>query len=66
MPEPTESARAIRLEAIRRRATDTSDTSEAALDRRWLLAEVNRLERDLTNTRERPTALAADYERDTP
>lgn len=63
--EPTVSARAIRLEAIRRRAADTSDTSEAALDRRWLLGEIDRLERDLTNTRERLTAIVADYERDT-
>lgn len=46
MTEPTEAARAIRIEAIKRRATDERNTSAAALDRRWLLGEVERLTRE--------------------
>lgn len=47
MPEPTDAARANRLAAIRERATDERNTSTAALDRRWLLGEVERLTTEL-------------------
>lgn len=62
--EPTDAARRLRLTAIRARAEDHADTTTAALDRRYLLDEVARLQRDLDNTTERLTALLADYERD--
>lgn len=46
--EPTEAARAIRLKAIRQRDEDAAgSTSAAALDRRWLLGEVDRLQAEL-------------------
>jgi len=54
--QPTDAARAIRLAAIRRRDTDNQvdrrdllnyDTSQGALDRRWLLGEVERLSTEL-------------------
>lgn len=46
--EPTEAARAIRLKAIRQRDEDAAaDTSAAALDRRWLLGEIDRLQAEL-------------------
>jgi len=52
MPEPTDAARAIRLEAMRRRDGDVEHTHNctctATMDRRWLLGEIERLsgERD--------------------
>lgn len=61
----TDAARRIKLTAIRARAQDHADTTTAALDRRWLLAEVWQLQRELDNATERLTALLADYERDT-
>jgi hypothetical protein len=73
MTEPTESARAIRLEAMRRRDADNQvdrrdlihyDTSQGALDRRWLLGEVERLTRERDSAKELLTAVSTDYERD--
>ncbi len=69
-PEPTPAARGIRLKAIRQRdavhAEDAlrSHTCPAALDRRWLLGEVDRLTRERDQANERLTAVVADYERD--
>lgn len=51
--EPSEAARAIRLKAIRRRDEDAAgSTSAAALDRRWLLGEVDRLKTALERATE--------------
>lgn len=65
--EPTEAARAIRLDAIRKRATDERNTSSAALDRRWLLGEVDRLTAERDTAVERLNDMLLDHhEKDAP
>jgi hypothetical protein len=49
MPEATDAARRLKLTAIRARAEDHADTTTAALDRRYLLDEVSRLQRELAD-----------------
>jgi hypothetical protein len=49
VPDPTAASRRLRLDAIRRRVANDrgDDTSMPVLDRRWLLGEVDRLQREL-------------------
>ncbi len=52
MTEPTPAGRLLRLKAIRQRDEETAGTTgTSAMDRRWLLAEVERLTRERDEAR---------------
>ena len=70
--QPTESARLIRLTAIRRRDAESPHLIQsgaigaAVLDRRWLLQEIDRLHAERDAVSEQLATMLTEHDKDTP